>query len=85
MPISKQSLARQDTLRALVLAMLSLTASDIWFFDADVASGLDWKDTDEHTDLTAATAGDMARYDGTDWIKIINVVGSRWWWWWRFD
>ena len=34
------------------------------------------KDTDGTTDLTAATAGDMARYDGTDWIKIINVVGS---------
>ena len=53
------------------------TANDIWFFfNADVASGLDWKDTDGTTDLTAATAGDMARYDGTDWIKIINVVGS---------
>ena len=51
-------------------------ASDIFFFDEDVASGLDWKDTDGTTDLTAATAGDMARYDGTDWIKVINVVGS---------
>ena len=51
-------------------------ASDIFFFDADVASGLDWKDTDGTTDLTAATGGDMARYDGTDWIKVINLVGG---------
>ena len=51
-------------------------ASDIFFFDADVASGLDWLDTDGTTDLTAATAGDMARFDGTDWIKVVNVVGG---------
>ena len=51
-------------------------ASDIFFFSADVASGLDWKDTDGTTDLTAATAGDMARYDGTDWIKIANLIGG---------
>ena len=51
-------------------------ASDIFFFDADVASGLDWKDTDGTTDLTAATAGDMARFDGTDWIKVVNLVGG---------
>ena len=51
-------------------------ASDIFFFDADVASGLDWLDTDGTTDLTAATAGDMARYDGTDWIKVVNLVGG---------
>ena len=51
-------------------------ANDIFFFDTDVASGLDWKDTDGTTDLTAATAGDMARYDGTDWIKVVNLVGG---------
>ena len=51
-------------------------ASDIFFFDADVASGLDWLDTDGTTDLTAATAGDMARFDGTDWIKVVNLVGG---------
>ena len=50
--------------------------NDIFFFDADVASGLDWKDTDGTTDLTAATGGDMARFDGTDWIKVINLVGG---------
>ena len=49
---------------------------DIFFFDEDVASGLDWLDTDGTTDLTTATAGDMARYDGTDWIKVVNVVGG---------
>ena len=51
-------------------------ANDIFFFDEDVASGLDWLDTDGTTDLTAATAGDMARYDGTDWIKVVNLVGG---------
>ena len=51
-------------------------AGDLFFFDADVASGLDWLDTDGTTDLTAATAGDMARFDGTDWIKVINLVGG---------
>ena len=51
-------------------------AGDIFFFNADVASGLDWKDTDGTTDLTAATGGDMARFDGTDWIKVINLVGG---------
>ena len=50
--------------------------NDIFFFDADVASGLDWKDTDGTTDLTAATGGDMARFDGTDWVKVINLVGG---------
>ena len=50
--------------------------NDIFIFDEDVASGLDWKDTDETTDLTAATAGDMARFDDPDWIKIINLVGG---------
>ena len=41
-----------------------------------MASGLDWKDTDGSTDLTDALAGDMARYDGTDWIKVVNLVGG---------
>ena len=48
--------------------------NDIFFFDEDVASGLTWKDTDGTTDLTAADIGDMARYDGTDWIKVVNVI-----------
>ena len=42
-----------------------------WFvFSVAVASGLVWKDTDGSTDITAAGAGDAARYDGTDWVKI---------------
>ena len=51
-------------------------SGDLFFFNADVASGLDWKDTDGTTDLTAATIGDLARYDGTDWIKVVNVIGG---------
>ena len=42
-----------------------------WFvFSDDVANGLTWKDTDGSTDITAAGAGDAARYNGTDWVKI---------------
>ena len=81
MPILRKLLGRPARLaipRVLILAMrfrprLPPLASDIFFFDADVASGLDWLDTDGTTDLTAATAGDMARYDGTDWIKVVNL------------
>ena len=47
--------------------------SDLHFFFSDVASGLDWKDTDESTDLTSADAGDVARFDGTDWVKQGNL------------
>ena len=50
--------------------------NDVFIFNADVASGLDWKDTNGTTDLTSATAGDMARYNATDWVKVINVVGG---------
>ena len=49
--------------------------SDFHFFFSDVASGLDWKDTDESTDLTSADAGDVARFDGTDWVKQGNLRG----------
>ena len=42
-----------------------------WFvFSVAVASGLVWKDTDGTSDITAAGAGDAARYNGTDWVKI---------------
>ena len=45
--------------------------SGTWFiFSDDVANGLTWKDTDGTSDLTSASAGDAARYDGTDWVKI---------------
>ena len=56
------------------------------FFLADVASGLDWKDTDGSTDLTSADAGDVARFDGTDWVKQGNIRGPcrRGWRGWRW-
>lgn len=41
-------------------------------FSTDVASGLSWKDTDGTSDLTSATQGDVARYNGTDWVKLGN-------------
>ena len=53
-------------------------ASDIFFFNADVASGLDWLDTDGTTDLTAATAGDMARYRRHRLDQ--GHKSGRWWW-----
>ena len=53
----------------------SPVTSDMHFFLADVASGLDWKDTDGSTDLTSADAGDVARFDGTDWVKQGNIRG----------
>ena len=48
---------------------------DLFLFTADVASGLDWKDTDGSTDLTSADEGDLARYDGTDWVLVLNLRG----------
>ena len=49
---------------------------DMFIFDDDVASGLDWLDTDGSTALTAASNGDLARYNGTAWVKIINLIGA---------
>ena len=50
-------------------------ANDLHFFFADVASGLDWKDTDGTTDITSADNGDVARFNGTDWVKLGNRRG----------
>lgn len=47
-------------------------AQDNFVFSADVASGLTWKDTDGSTDLTAASKFDVAKYDGTNWVKQID-------------
>ena len=47
-------------------------ANDNFVFTADVASGLTWKDTDGSTDLTAASKYDVAKYDGTNWVKQID-------------
>ena len=49
--------------------------NDLHFFFADVASGLDWKDTDGTTDITSADNGDVARFNGTDWVKLGNRRG----------
>ena len=49
---------------------------DMFIFSDDVASGLDWLDTDGSTALTAADNGDLARYNGTAWVKVINLIGA---------
>ena len=51
-------------------------ANDFHLFISDVASGLAWKAADGTTDLTAADAGDIARYDGTDWVRQGNLGGA---------
>lgn len=50
--------------------------NDHHLFRADVASGLDWRDTDGTTQLTAATKGDIAQYNGTHWVKQLNIDGE---------
>ncbi|MEG9862140.1 MAG: hypothetical protein V6Z81_06515 [Parvularculales bacterium] len=47
-------------------------SNDNFIFTADVDSGLTWKDTDGTTDLTAASKFDVAKYNGTDWVKQID-------------
>ena len=48
--------------------------NDIFIFDADVDSGLVWKDTDGMSDIKAATERDIAQYNGTDWVKKGNLL-----------
>ena len=48
---------------------------DLHLFDQAVSAGLDWKDTDGTSDLTAAASGDVAQYNGTDWVKQVNIIG----------
>ena len=43
--------------------------NDTHVFDQDVASGLTWRDTDGTTSLTSAKTGDVAVYNGTNWVK----------------
>lgn len=50
-------------------------SGDIFQFSADVASGLSWLDTDGTTSLTAADEYDIARYDGTNWVKQLDFDG----------
>ena len=44
-------------------------SGDTHVFDQDVASGLDWLDTDGTTALTSAELGDWAVYNGSKWVK----------------
>ena len=55
----------------------SPTTNDFHLFSVDVASGLDWLDADGATDLTAASAGDVARYTGSDWQRAANIRGAQ--------
>ena len=48
---------------------------DAHLFSEDVADGLTWKDTDGTTDLTSADEADIAQYNGTDWVKKLNIKG----------
>ena len=41
-----------------------------------VASGLNWLDTNGTTTLTSAAAGDLARFDGTRWVKQAKLTGD---------
>lgn len=50
--------------------------TDLHLFTADVPSGLTWKDTDGTTDLTSADESDVAQYNGTDWVKQLNIKGN---------
>ena len=51
----------------------SPTSGSIHIFDEDVASGLTWKDTDGSSDITSASVLDVASWNGTNWVKIINL------------
>ena len=52
----------------------SANTGDIFIFTADVATGLTWKDTDGTTDLTAAARTDIAKYDGSHWVKQLTLA-----------
>ena len=49
--------------------------NDHHLFRADVTAGLTWFDTDGTTALTGAEAGDIAEFNGTDWVKELNIRG----------
>ena len=50
-------------------------SNDHHLFRSDVTTGLTWFDTDGTTALTRAEAGDIAEYNGTDWVKKLNIRG----------
>ena len=51
----------------------SPSSGDLFRFNADVASGLTWMDTDGTTALTTASKNDTARYNGTNWVKQFGL------------
>ena len=50
-------------------------ANDHHLFRSDVTTGLTWFDTDGTTTLTRAEAADIAEFNGTDWVKKLNIRG----------
>ena len=52
---------------------LNPLTNDLHLFSAAVAEGLVWLDSDGTTDLTAAVGGDIAQYNGTAWVKRLNI------------
>ena len=53
----------------------SPATGDLHLFPEAVASGLTWVDTDGSSALTAAAAGDFARYNGTQWVRQGSLRG----------
>ena len=49
--------------------------NDVFIFTADVASGLTWRDEDDN-EITNASMGDVAQYDGTNWVRQINLASG---------
>lgn len=47
-------------------------SNDNFVFTDAVDSGLTWKDTDGSSDLTSANKYDVAKYDGTNWVKKLD-------------
>ena len=52
---------------------LNPLTNDLHLFSAAVSEGLVWLDSDGTTDLTAAVGGDIAQYNGTAWVKRLNI------------
>ena len=52
-------------------------SGDMHMFTDYVASGLNWKDTNGSDDLTSASQGDIAQFNGTDWVKQTYLRGEQ--------
>ena len=51
-------------------------SGDLHVFRVAVASGLTWKNIDGSSDITASEAGDVAFYNGSEWVKVGNLQAS---------